>query len=396
MTEYLRALPAGPLSARAAAIEPFHVMALLAQAQALERQGRDIIHMEVGEPDFGTPAPIIAAASRFLAGGQVRYTPAPGLEALRDAISGHYQTRFGLRVDPRRVIVTAGASGALLLAIAALTQPGDRWLVPDPGYPCNRHFVRAFEGVPVPLPVSSAGNFQPTAPDLSAAWTPGTRGVIVASPANPTGSVIDPAALAALHQIVRARQGALLVDEIYQGLSYGRPPCSALALGDELFVINSFSKYFGMTGWRLGWLIAPDVYVPAIERLAQHFFISACAVSQHAALAAFEAGTRDTLEQRRATFEQRRNTLLSGLRALGMHVPATPEGAFYVYADVSALTDDSEALARMLLERAGVACTPGRDFGHCAPERWLRFAYTVDAVRIDEAVERIGRAIRQC
>ncbi|WP_374601695.1 pyridoxal phosphate-dependent aminotransferase [Niveibacterium sp.] len=393
MSEYTQPLCAGPLAARAREIEPFHVMELLARAQTLEASGRDIIHMEVGEPDFPTPAPVIEAAQRFLTQGQVRYTPALGLPALRDAISTYYATRFGVAVPASRIIVTAGASGALLLALAALTQPGDSWLVPDPGYPCNRHFVRAFEGVAQALPVLARDAFQPTLAQVNQAWGPTTRGLMVASPSNPTGTLISPAALEQLAGFVAERQGALIVDEIYQGLSYGIAPTTALASRHPCFVINSFSKYFGMTGWRLGWLVAPEAYVRDLEKLAQHFFISPSTPAQHAALAAFSPETIEILEHRRMAFASRRDVLCSGLRELGFVVPADPAGAFYVYADVSAHAQDSAAFAHHLLETAGVAATPGIDFGQQSPERWLRFAYTTDEARIEEALARMRQVL---
>lgn len=375
-------------------IQPFHVMELLRRARELEAEGHDIVHMEVGEPDFPTPRPIVDAATRFLAAGQVQYTGSLGLPALREAIAGHYRERFGVDVDPRRIAVTPGASGALMLAIAALTDPGDVWLVPDPGYPSNRHFVRAFEGVAQALAVFAETAFQPTPEQVSAAWCERCRGLMVASPANPTGTLLDATALAPLAEAVRARGGALLVDEIYQGLSYGVEPSTALALGQDLFVVNSFSKYFGMTGWRLGWLVVPEGFERQIEKLAQHFFICPSTVAQHGALAAFAPGTRDILEARRAEFAERRDLLLPALEDLGFKIPARPNGAFYVYADVSDLDDDSEALARRLIEHAGVATTPGLDFGNRQPRRYLRFAYTTSAARLEDGLERIARLVR--
>lgn len=383
-----------PIALRCQQIQPFHVMELLRRARELEADGRDIVHMEVGEPDFPTPAPIVEAASRFLAGGQVHYTGSLGLPALREAIAGHYRERFGLDVDPRRIAVTPGASGALMLAIAALTDPGDVWQIPDPGYPSNRHFVRAFEGVARAVAVGAETDFQPTPEQVAAAWCDRCRGLMVASPANPTGTLLDNGALARLAETVRARRGVMLVDEIYQGLSYGIEPTTALALGDDLFVVNSFSKYFGMTGWRLGWLVVPAGYERQIEKLAQHFFICASTVAQHAALAAFAPGTREILEARRQEFAERRDLLLPALEALGFGIPARPNGAFYVYADVSRLDDDSEALARRLIEQAGVATTPGLDFGNHWPRRFLRFAYTTARSRLEEGLERIAGSLR--
>lgn len=379
------------LARRTADIQPFHVMELLRRARELEAQGRDIIHMEVGEPDFPTPQPMIAAATRFLATGDVHYTPALGLPMLRDAISRFYHDRFGADVAPERIIVTPGASGALMLALAATTDPGDEWLLPDPGYPSNRHLVRSFEGVARALPVNADTRYQPTADQIEAVWSARTRGVIVASPSNPTGTLLDAADIATLRGCVRTRGGTLIVDEIYQGLTYGVDASTVAGTLDDVFVVNSFSKYFGMTGWRLGWLVAPQAYVREIEKLAQHFFISPSAPAQHAALAAFAPPTIEMLEGRRHEFAARRDTLLPALRELGFVVAAEPQGAFYIYADIAGLADDSEILARRLIEEAGVAATPGLDFGDNQPRRHLRIAYTTRQERLLEAVERIAR-----
>ena len=379
------------LAARMEGIHPFHVMELMKRAQALEAAGRDIVHMEVGEPDFPTPQPIIDAAQRFLAAGHVHYTAALGIPALREAIAGFYASRYGVAIDPARIVVTAGASAALTLALGALTTPGDEWLLPDPGYPCNRHIVRFCEGVARPLRVEATTNFQPTATAVAAAWTARTRGLVVASPANPTGTLIDPAELAAIWQYVRAQGGALIVDEIYHGLVYGGNAPTALALNDDIIVINSFSKYFGMTGWRLGWLAAPDDLVPAIERLAQNLYIAPSTIAQYAALAAFTPETLAICEARREEFRSRRDLLLPALRRLGFRIATEPAGAFYIYADIGGLETDSQRLALRLLNDAGIAATPGLDFGVNAPERHMRFAYTTSAARLAVGIERIER-----
>ncbi len=383
-------------STRLGEIQPFHVMELLRRARELEAQGRDIIHMEVGEPDFPTPQPIVEAATRFVAGGDVHYTPGLGLPALREAIARFYHDRFGADVSPERIIVTSGASGALMLALAATTDPGDEWLLPDPGYPSNRHLVRSFEGCARALPVDAASRYQPTPAQVDAAWSERVRGLMVATPSNPTGTLLSTAEIAALHGVTHARRGVLLVDEIYQGLTYGVESSTALAhpalnAADDLFIVNSFSKYFGMTGWRLGWLVAPSGIVRDIEKLAQHFFISPSTPAQHAALAAFRPETLEILEARRREFAARRDTLLPALRSLGFTVATEPQGAFYIYADVSKLAADSEALARRLIEEAGVAATPGLDFGHHLPRQHLRIAYTTRRERLLEAAERIAR-----
>lgn len=387
------------LARRTADIQPFHVMELLRRARELEAQGRDIIHMEVGEPDFPTPQPMLDAATRFIASGDVHYTSGLGLPALREAIARFYHDRFGADVAPERIIVTAGASGALMLALAATTDPGDEWLLPDPGYPSNRHLVRSFEGVARGLPVDAASRYQPTPGQVDSAWSARTRGLMVATPSNPTGTLLTGAEIEALHRLTQARGGLLLVDEIYQGLTYGVDASTALSrpalnAADDLFVVNSFSKYFGMTGWRLGWLVAPQGYVRTVEKLAQHFFIAPSTPAQHAALAAFAPSTLDILEARRHEFAERRDTLLPALRDIGFTIAAEPQGAFYIYADVSPLADDAEALARRLIEEAGVAATPGIDFGDHLPRRHLRIAYTTRRERLLEAAERIARVLR--
>ncbi len=382
------------ISRRSQDIQPFHVMELLRRARELEAAGRDIIHMEVGEPDFPTPRPMIEAAMRFLDQGQVPYTSALGLPALREAISRFYHDRFGADVPPERIAITPGASGALMLALAATTDPGDVWLMPDPSYPCNRQLVRTFEGTATMLPVDATTRFQPTSAQVDAAWSERTRGLMVATPSNPTGTLLTQDELDALGGTVRAHGGVMIVDEIYQGLTYGVESSTALSHMDDIFVVNSFSKYFGMTGWRLGWLVAPDAYVREIEKLAQHFFISASTPAQHAALAAFAPATLELLEARRHEFAHRRSTLLPELQRLGFIIATEPQGAFYIYADISRMAEDSEALARRLIEEAGVATTPGLDFGDHLPRRHLRIAYTTSEERLLEAAGRIARLLR--
>jgi aspartate/methionine/tyrosine aminotransferase len=323
----------------------------------------------------------------------VHYTAALGLGQLREAISEFYDMRYGLDISPARIVVTAGASGALLLALGVLVNPGDEWLLPDPGYPCNRHFVRMLEGKPISLPVDAASNYQPTAAQIATTWGARTKGVMVASPANPSGTLLDFDSLAALFKVVARLGGTLLVDEIYHGLTYGVDTRSALAISDDVFVINSFSKYFGMTGWRLGWLVAPQRYIREIEKLAQNIYIAPSTIAQHAALAAFQPETITILEARRHEFSLRRDILLPGLRKLGFEIEAEPHGAFYVYAASNGLADDSFSLAERLLTRAGVAATPGLDFGANAPQDHMRFAYTVDRNQIIEGLARMAEVL---
>ena len=372
-------------------IAPFHVMELLARAKALEAAGHDIIHMEIGEPDFTTPPTIIAAAQAHLATGRVFYTPALGLPELRNAIAGFYDTRYGISIPAARIVVTSGASGALLLALACLCEAGSEWLLTDPGYPCNTNFVRSFEGVPVTIPVAGENKFQPTLADVQQHWNERTAGALFASPANPTGTLLDDEVLAAIAGFVRDQGGQLIVDEIYHGLTYERDATTALQFGDDIFVVQSFSKYFNMTGWRLGWLVVPERFARAVEKLAQNLFIAPSTPAQYAALAAFHPDTLELLEMRRAEFGRRRDFLVPEIEKLGFKISAKPEGAFYIYADCSGLTSDSEAFARDLLETAGVALTPGLDFGSSAPKSHLRLAYTTGIERLAEAVDRIRK-----
>jgi aspartate/methionine/tyrosine aminotransferase len=370
-------------------IAPFYVMDLLAQARRMEAEGRSIIHMEIGEPDFDTPAPVVAAGQAALATGEVRYTPAKGMAALRGAIADHYRERYACEIDPERVVVTPGSSGALQLIMSVLVNPGESVLLADPGYPCNRHFVELVDGVPVALAVGPQTGYQMTAQMVEQAWRDDTKAVLVASPSNPTGTLISDAEMQKLHATVEGLGGVLIVDEIYQGLVYGETGGTALRFADNLFVINSFSKFFGMTGWRLGWLVAPEQFVDPVERLAQNIFLSAPTLSQFAALGAFSPAVMEILEQRRQAFQARRDYLHPALRELGFSIPVTPQGAFYLYAGCADLCDDSQEFARRLLHEAGVAVTPGLDFGFNQPQSHLRFAYTTDLERLREGVERI-------
>ena len=380
-------------AARMAGIAPFHVMDILARAQALEAAGRDIIHLEIGEPDFATPAPIVEAGIAALRAGHTHYTGALGLPALREAIAGFYAARWQAAVNPARVVVTPGASGALLLALGLLAGPGDEVLMADPGYPCNRHFVRFCDARAVSVPVDAASGFQLTLESIERHATPATRAVLIASPANPTGTVIAPGELERIHDWCATRGVALIVDEIYLALTYDGAEPSA-ARWDDVFVVNSFSKYFLMTGWRLGWLAAPAWAMPDLERLAQNLFLAASTPAQHAALAAFSPATLNELEARRAELRARRDFMLPALRERGFVIPAQPQGAFYLYADCSAHTQDSFQFAQALLEQVGVAVTPGLDFGQHQPQRFLRIAYTQPLPRLVEAAARIDRFLR--
>ena len=374
---------------RMGSIQPFHVMALLARARELEAEGRSIIHMEIGEPDFVTPQPVIDAGIKALQAGYTHYTPAVGLQVLRERIAEFYRVRYGVDIDPQRVIVTPGASAALQLILAAVVNPGEQVLMADPGYPCNRNFVYLLNGQPLGIPVTAASNYQPTPQQVRDDWTEQVAALLVASPSNPTGTLLGEQTLREYHAIAAAQGGCLIVDEIYHGLVYGGQASTALAVSDEIFVVNSFSKYFGMTGWRLGWLIAPQAYVADMDKLAQNLFLAAPTIAQHAALKAFDEENINILEARRHEFRQRRDFLLPALRDIGFDIPVIPDGAFYLYANCSRFTDDSFSFSSRLLEEAGVAITPGIDFGINQPETHVRFAYTTSLENLQEGVRRL-------
>ncbi len=382
-------------AARVADIEPFHVMEVQTAARALEAAGRTIVHMEIGEPDFPTPAPVLAAAQKAIADGGIYYTSALGLPELRRAIAQHYADHYGVNVSPERVIVTAGSSAALLLVVALLVNRDEQILLADPGYPCNRHFVRVLEGEAVGIPSGPDANYQLTATMLEAAWTPRTRGALIASPSNPTGTVVPHDEMQRIVDVVAARGGQLVVDEIYLALTYdlkpGERPQSVLSLTDDAFVISSFSKYFNMTGWRLGWVVAPEGYVRDIEKLAQNLYISPATPSQRAALACFEPATLAMLEERRRAFEARRDYLVPALRALGFRIPVMPTGGFFIYADCTKWSHDSQRFCRDVLEGAGVAITPGIDFGRHRANEHVRFAYTIDDAKLRDGVDRLAK-----
>ncbi len=383
-----------PLSAKIKEVEPFVVMELLAKAKALEAQGRKIIHMEIGEPDFPTPQRVVQAGLKAMQKGCVKYTPAAGLPQLRQAIAKYYSSRYQISVEPERIIIVPGASGAFLLILATLLSKGKEILISDPGYPCNRNLVRLFEGIPKLVPVSAETHFHLTVKSVQDNWGGSTLGVWLASPSNPTGTLIDSSVLEGICHEVEKRKGVLISDEIYHGLEYGKRSVSALEFTQEAFVVNSFSKYFGMTGWRLGWVVAPKTHLEVLEKVAQNAFISAPFLSQYAALAAFDEETLFELERRRKRFEERRDFLYDALLGLGFKVEVKPEGAFYIYADCSSITHDSYCFAWDLLKRAGVAITPGGDFGRTNTQRYVRFAYTTSIESMQEGVARIQKYLQ--
>ena len=391
------------ISTRAGRIEPFYVMEVAKAAQALAREvagtREPMIFLNIGEPDFTAPPLVQEAAVRAVQSGATQYTQSLGLEPLRERISGWYAQRFGVDVPARRIVVTAGASAALQLACLALIDAGDEILMPDPSYPCNRHFVSAAEGTAVLIPTTAAERFQLSADKVRAAWNPKTRGVLLASPSNPTGTSIAPDELRRIHGVVQEHGGITLIDEIYLGLgyddAYGQ---TALAIDDHIISINSFSKYFNMTGWRLGWMVVPEALVPVVERLAQNLFICASTIAQHAALACFEPESIAEYERRRAEFKARRDYFIPELQRLGLAVPVMPDGAFYAWADCSAACErlgvsGSWDFAFELMRRAHIAVTPGRDFGTADTQRFVRFSTANSMAQLQESIARLTRVL---
>ena len=377
-------------------IEPFRVMDIVARAAALEADGHDVVHMEVGEPDFPTPGAIVKAGQKALTAGKTKYTTAQGLPELRECISQQYMDWYGISIDPSRIFVTTGGSAALLLVTAMLLNVDEGFLMTDPGYPCNRHFLHAFEAEPQLVPVTADDHFQLTPALIERHWKDNTRGALIASPANPTGAVIARKDLEQIANAIKERNGYLVVDEIYHGLVYGDvAQDSVLSIDPSAFVVNSFSKYFGMTGWRLGWMVVPPDAVKIAEKLSQNLFICPSSVAQHAALGAFGIDAKNEMERNKAEFKKRRDFLVPALRKLGFGVPLMPEGAFYVYAKLPAGLGSSEAFAKSLLEQHHVAITPGTDFGTYLAEDYARFSYSQDLETLKKGVERITLALER-
>ena len=391
------------IAQRAERIEPFYVMEVAKAAATLAKEfahtTKPMIFLNIGEPDFTAPPLVVRAASAAIAQGTTQYTQATGLPALREKISAWYATRFNVNISSSRIVITAGASAALQLACLALIEAGDEILMPDPSYPCNRHFVSAADGQSVLIPTTADERFQLTRAKVEAAWGNKTRGVLLASPSNPTGTSIAPEELQRIHEFVHSRGGITLIDEIYLGLSYEEHfGHTALGLpgelGESIISINSFSKYFNMTGWRLGWLVVPEALAPVIERIAQNLFICASTVAQHAALACFEPESLAEYERRRTAFKDRRDYFIPELNRLGLSVPVMPDGAFYAYADCTAAAaklgvNGSWDFAFELMKRAHIAVTPGRDFGQAAPEQFVRFSTASSMEHLREAVARL-------
>lgn len=377
-------------------IRPFYVMDLLSRAKQLEQSGKSIVHMEVGEPDFTTPQPIIDAATSALADGQIKYTPAAGLADLRQRIARYYADSYDVNIDSHRLFITPGASGALMLALAMLIDPGAEVLLPDPCYPCNRNFIRLFDGRPVLIPVDGLMSYQLGADLIDRYWNSNTSGTIVASPSNPTGTMLSAWQLQSVIDAVKSHDGWVISDEIYHGLVYEEQMHSALEFDNtNTLVINSFSKYFGMTGWRLGWLVVPEALIESAEKLMQNLFIASSSIAQVAALSAFDSDTVSIMEERRMAFQTRRDFLNNALQSLGFSISCKPEGAFYIYADCHQLAESSDQLASDLLEHAGVAVTPGRDFGDYRYNQHIRFAYTTSLDNLKLGVERIAKYLQK-
>ena len=391
------------VSQRAQRIDPFYVMEMAKAAQAIAASARHtdrpMVFLNIGEPDFTAPPLVQAAADKAIRDGRTQYTNALGMDSLRERISEWYGSRFGVAVPARRIVVTAGASAALQLACLALVEAGDEVLMPDPSYPCNRHFVSAADGRAVLLPAGPEQRFQLTADQVQAHWQPQTRGVLLASPSNPTGTSVAAAELARIHNIVNNHGGISLVDEIYLGLSFEAAfGQTALAIDDQIISINSFSKYFNMTGWRLGWMVVPDDLVPVMERLAQNLFICPSSIAQHAALACFEPDSLAIYEERREAFKQRRDQFIPQLNAMGLTVPVMPDGAFYAWADCRQACAklglaDSWAFAEHVMREAHVAITPGKDFGVHAPADFVRFSTASSLNDLDTAAQRLRQLL---
>lgn len=386
-----RKIPAQP--SKLDQVNPFRVMTVMHRAAELEAEGRHIIHMEVGEPDFITAKPIIDAAKAALDAGHTQYTSAPGIPRLRSRVAEHYKHLYGVDIDPGRVLITPGASAGLMLLAHLLIAAEDEILLADPAYPCVRNFIHLANGNPKLLPVTVNDNYQPTLAALKGAITEKTRGVWLASPSNPTGTILSRKRLSSICDWAAAENLHVLVDEIYHGLHYVEDLPSVLEFSQQAFVVNSFSKYFGMTGWRLGWIVVPQAYIEKANILAQNLYISAPSVAQYAALAAFDNETRSIFEQRRAAFRERRDYLSAELSQMGFGLPELIEGAFYIYADISKFSDDAEAFCSAMLEQQGVALTPGTDFGVHESKRFVRFAFTTSMENLVEGVARLRKVL---
>ncbi len=383
------------LSERMNDINSFIVVDFITRAKALEDEGRSIINLVVGEPDFPTPAPIVKAGIKALNDNNIKYTASLGGLELRNKIADWYKNKYGVFVDPGRVAVTSGSSAALLLVMGVLLSPKDEVLMADPGYPCNRNIVRAMDGRTLSVSVGAETGYQLTAQLIEKHWTKNTVAAIIASPSNPTGTIVPKSEMKDIYEVVSSRGGVLIVDEIYHGITFGVDVHTSLEFAEDIFVINSFSKYFGMTGWRLGWAIIPEKFVSALEKLAQNLYISNSDIAQQAALEAFKPETLAIAETYRSKYEQQRNFLLPKLKDLGFIIPVDPQGAFYIYADSSPFSSKSYDFCMDVLDKVGVAIAPGLDFGEYRAHEHVRFSYPKPVEVLKEGVERLERYLKK-
>jgi len=374
-------------------VNPFRVMTVMARAQQLESQGRRIVHMEVGEPDFSSAQPIIDAGKKALDDGLTKYTAAIGLAELRECLSLYYRENYNVEVAADRILITPGASGGLNLLANLLVRAGDGILLSDPAYPCVRNFIHMMSAQPQLIPVGIEQNFQPTLAQLDEYCTDNTSGLWLASPSNPTGTILERPDLKAACDWAASRQKHLLVDEIYHGLHYVDDLPSVLELDQSAFVVNSFSKYFGMTGWRLGWIVVPEEHIEMATILAQNMYISASSISQYAALAAFTPEAKRIFEERREAFRLRRDFLAGALKNMGFSLSDNIQGAFYIYAGIAKFSDDCEKFCHEILEDHGVALTPGTDFGDFESKSHVRIAFTTDMDSLELGVQRLQNAL---
>ena len=375
-------------------VSPFRVMTVMHRASTFEAEGVKVIHMEVGEPDFVTADPIVNSAKTAMSMGKTQYTLAPGIIELREKIALHYRGKYSVEIDPSRILITPGASGGLSLLAHMLVSPNDGILIPDPAYPCVRNFVHMMSAEPQLMPVDIAQNFQPNIQQLKDQKKENTVGIWLASPSNPTGTILGRAEMENITQWANQNGLHLLVDEIYHGLQYVVDLPSILEFSEEAFVVSSFSKYFGMTGWRLGWIVVPDAFIEMANILAQNLFISASSIAQYAALGAFTDEAEEVFEERRIAFQQRKSFLATELRSLGFVIPTEIQGAFYIYADISRFSQDSEHFCNSLLNEHHVAITPGTDFGQYKASQHVRFAFTTSMENLELGIERLKIALK--
>lgn len=385
------------LSRHVADMQPFHALAFGQRADAMEAAGQHVVALSIGEPDFGAPSAVREAMLDVMDGRPLPYTSAFGLPALREAISGFYRDRHGVDVDPARIAITSGASCALVMATAATVDDGDEVILADPSYPCNRELVTSFGGRVVAVPTTAATRYQLDTAAVDRAWSERTTAVMVATPSNPTGTSIPFEQLSAICELARSRGAWRIVDEIYLELADpgadGRAARTVLETDPDAIVVSSFSKYFGMTGWRLGWMVVPETLVDPVERLAMNFFLSASNPAQQAALACFAPETLAICEERRVELGRRRRLVLDGLARIGLPVPVKPDGAFYVYVDVSGTGLDAWQFCEQALDQAHVALTPGRDFGATTADTHVRLSYAASPEELQEGLDRLGRFV---